>query len=189
VTGAGQQYLRNAIHLGTGLAAPAVLAWPKPWALALTGSMLAVALTADAVRLRPDARTALDRRLPGVFRPNETGRPSGASLLAAGYLAAVLFLPAEAAAAGILALAVGDPAAAVVGRWYGTRAEVTGKTWAGSLACFLGAAGAMWCLPSLGASAAVAGGAMAALVERRAGPLDNVVLPLLTGLLVSLWLP
>jgi dolichol kinase len=188
LTAARQQYLRNAIHLGTGLAAPLVLVWPRPWSLGLAGAMLAAAVAADAVRLHPGARVALDRRLPGVFRPSESGRPSGATLLAAGYLLAVVVLPAEAAAAGILALAVGDPAAAVVGRWYGARGGVTGKTWAGSLTCFLGAAGAMWLLPSLGVAAAVAGGAMAALVERRAGPLDNLVLPLLTGLLVSLWL-
>ena len=188
MTASGQQYLRNAIHLATGALAPAVLAWPRFWAVGLAGTMLAVALTADVCRRRPAGRALLDRRLPGVFRPGETGRPSGATLLAAGYLVAVLALPAEAAAAGILALAVGDPAAAVAGRWYGRRVGTAGKTWLGSVACCLAAALAMWPLPSLDLAAAAAGGAMAALVERRAGTLDNLVLPLLTGLLVSLWI-
>jgi dolichol kinase len=185
-----QQGLRNAIHLATGAAAGFVVAVPRSMALAILGTVLILALALDLARRRPGCQAWLDRRLPGVYRADEFRGLSGATLLVAGYLIAVAAFPARAAAAGIVALAVGDPAASLAGRWYQVRLgpeTPPGKTWVGSLACFLAASLALWALPWVAAGAAAAGGAMAALIERRAGRLDNLLVPVGVAMLLNLW--
>jgi len=185
-----QQPLRNAIHLATGVAAAWVLLVPDPWSLLGLIMVFLVAASLDLMRLHSGFRHSLDVLLPGVYRDDEVGRPSGATLLAAGYLLAVALLPAEAAAGGILALAVGDPAASVVGRWYGSRRGLgAGKTWIGSLTCFLATLPVIWVLPYFDLPAAAGAAAMAALIERRAGGLDNLLIPIGVGLLLRLWVP
>ena len=80
----------------------------------------------------------------------------------------------------------GDPAAAIVGR----ALSPTGgrKTWAGSIACAVCSAIGVWWLTSATPMAALAVGALAAVVERPTRPLDdNVRVTAATGLL-SLWL-
>ena len=181
-----QRYRRNAIHLATGLAAAWVLLVPPPWTLTGLLIMLTVPLLVDLWRWR-GGQPAIDRLLPGVFHEREPLGISGATLLAVGYLLAFLLFPPLAAAAGILALAVGDPAAAVAGRWYGHRRNLSGKTWVGSLACFLTCLPIIWLLPGLNLPAATAGAAMAALVERRAGALDNLLIPVAVAMLLKLW--
>ena len=85
-----------------------------------------------------------------------------------------------------------DPAAAVFGRWYGARtggSHKSRKTWVGSLACFAVTLPTLWLLPAIGLAAASAGAAMAALIERRAGRLDNLLIPPGVAMLLNLWLP
>ena len=187
---AGQQPLRNAIHLATALAAPWVLLVPRPWDLAGIAAVLLVVAACDVGRLHAGFRRWLEGVLPGVFRSTELPGVSGGTLLLVGdLLAAALFSP-TAAAGGIVALAVGDPAAAVAGRWYGAGRGLAGqKTWIGSMACFLAALPFIWLIPGLGLPAAAAGAAMAALVERRAGRLDNLLLPVAVAMLLGLWAP
>jgi dolichol kinase len=186
LTDAVQQPLRNVIHLATGLAALWVVMAPDPWMRSGIVAMVIVALLIDLSRVTL-GRAWLDRLLPGVYRDPEPLGLSGATLLTVGYLATVWLFPPQAAAAGILALAAGDPAAAAVGRWYGARTKRPGKTWAGSVACFVACVPVLWLLPPFGLPAAAAGGAMAALVERRAGPLDNVLVPVAVAMLLNLW--
>jgi dolichol kinase len=188
MTGTRQEPRRNLIHAATGFAAPWVLWTPAPWLWLGLGAMLLVPLALDVFRWS-GGRDRIERLLPGVYRDREPLGVSGATLLACGYLLAVLLFPRPAAAGGIIALAVGDPAAAVAGRWYGARRGRGGKTWVGSLACFAACIPPLWLLPGLGLPAAAAAGAMAALVERRAGPLDNVLLPVAVAMLLGLWFP
>jgi len=183
-----QQLLRNALHLGTGVAAPWILFMPRFWALAGLLLALVVTLGVDLGRRHAGFRQAIDTCLPGVFRSDERAGISGASLLAAGYLLAAAVFPAPAAAGGILALAVGDPAAAVVGRWYSARHQLVGKTWVGSLACFACTWLVLWAVPPWNATVAVGGAAMAALIERRSGRLDNLLIPVGVALLLNLWI-
>ena len=183
-----QQLLRNALHLGTGVAAPWILFVPRIWALAGLLLALAVTLGVDFGRRHPGFRQTIDTCLPGVFRTDERAGVSGASLLAAGYLLAAAVFPAPAAAGGILALAVGDPAAAVVGRWYSARHKLEGKTWVGSLACFGSTWLVLWALPPWSATVAMAGAAMTALIERRTGRLDNLLIPAGVAMLLNLWI-
>ena len=182
-----QEPLRNLIHLGTGVTAAFVLAVPRQQALLGLGAVLAGAVALDLGRLQPGFRAWLERRLPGVYRSEERIGVSGATLLVAGYLLAACFFSAPAVAGGILALAVGDPAASVIGRHFGRRPDRFGKTWPGSLACFAAAGLVLWALPFLDLAAAAAGGAMTALIERRAGRLDNLLIPVGVAMLLDLW--
>ena len=184
----GQQPLRNAIHLATALAAVWLLLVPRPWDVAGIAAVLGLVAACDLGRLHGGFRAWLDGALPGVFRSTEIPGVSGGTLLLLGDLITVLIFPEPAAAGGIVALACGDPAAAVVGRWYGARYGRPGrKTWLGSLACFAGALPAIWLIPAFDLPAAAAGAAMAALVERRAGRLDNLLLPVAVAMLLGLW--
>lgn len=112
----------------------------------------------------------LARALP-VYRAPEARRPSGAAWLWLGYAAAV-WLPAPAAAAGILAAALADPAAAAVGERWG---RGPGKTWAGTAAALAAAAAALVAL-GLPPRAAGAGALAAAALERWPGPFDDNLL-------------
>lgn len=182
-----QQPLRNLIHLLTGATAGLVLAVPRNTGLVALAAVLAGALVLDLGRRHADFAAWLERRLPGVYREDERNGFSGATLLVAGYLLALAIFPPEAAAGGILALAVGDPAASVVGRRFARPGDRPTKTWPGSLACCTGAAAALWALPYVELPAAAAGGAMAALIERRAGRLDNLLMPVGVAMLLALW--
>ncbi len=127
--------------------------------------------------------------MPGVFRPSEAGRLSGAFLLVVGYTATSAAYSARAAAAGILALAAGDAAAALVGRAWARRRgrEGRGRTFAGSLACFAATAGVV-ALVVPGSGPVILGAALTATALERWDPwgADNVLVPLGVGLAVEL---
>jgi dolichol kinase len=184
---------RKLIHAATGIAAaPWVLFVPEPAAtLGLAAALLAV-LALEIGRLRrPGLAAALNRALPGVFRPAEAGRLSGAFLLILGYTLASACFGARAAAAGILALAAGDAAAALAGRaWARSRPqEGNGRTFAGSLACFAAAAGVVALVVPWSAGIVVAAALAAAALERwDPWGLDNVLVPVGVGLVVELLL-
>ncbi len=193
--------VRPAVHLATGLAAVWVLVAPPPWRLGGLLGVLGVAILGDGLRRQPAFRQRSDRWLPGVYRPAETGGISGASLLMLGYVAAGALFAPEAAAAGIAAAAAGDPAAALAGQWRAARAAdhrraqprviagaTGGKTWFGSLACFLASAAALWLLPQLGLPAAAAAAGVATVGERLSGRYDNIVVPLAVAGFVHAWL-
>jgi dolichol kinase len=181
---------RKIIHAATGIAAVWVLLLPEPVATGgLVVATLAV-LALERARLR-SARfaDALDRALPGVFRPAERGRLSGAFLLVVGDTMASALFSARAAAAGILALAAGDAAAALVGRLWARRhgREGGGRTWAGSLACFVVTAGVVaLVVPGSGAVVAVAALTAAGLERWDPWGADNVLVPVGVALVVEL---
>lgn len=185
---------RRILHIATGIAAPWVLIVPPPWRLALPTSMLLLALAADLARQYGEWKR-IERLVPGVYRSIERRGVSGATWLGAGYVLTVLLFDPIAAAGGILSAAIGDPAASLCGGWYGRRLSPPGKpkterarkTWVGSIACFGVCVPVLWLLPGLDLAAATAGGAMAALVERRAGVLDNLLVPVAVAMLLGLW--
>jgi dolichol kinase len=173
--------LRSALHASTALALLTLLdSWQLLKLTLLAGG--AAALVVETVRLRSPAVAGGLQRLVPVFRAPEARRPSGAAWLFVAY-ALVAWLPAPAPAAGLLAGALADPAAALVGgRWGGGAA----KSWPGTIAALLVGALALlaWGLP---APAAVAGGAFGAALERWSGPFnDNLLIAPGVGLVV--WL-
>ena len=106
--------------------------------------------------------------------------------LALGAMGALALYPMPAAAVAIYALAFGDTMACLVGKSFGrTQIPYTGKTWAGSAACFATvfalAFGATGCSVTKTAAVALA----ATLTELL--PIkdyDNLLIPLVTGLML-----
>lgn len=153
---------------------------PAPLVTAGLAGLVVLALLLEAARLgSPAARDAIHGRFGVLFRAAEARRVSGATLLAAAYLAAWLIFPAMIAARAMLVTSFADPAAALAGPAFtGARGR---KTWAGSAAAALTAfvVLAAWFTPPLAAAAAAL---VAAAAERVPGPgLDNVAMPLATA--------
>lgn len=173
--------LRPVLHASTALLLLSLLdSWRLLKLVLLAGGV--VALAVETARLASPAVAGGMRRLVPVFRSAEARRPSGAAWLFVAY-ALVAWLPPPAPAAGVLAGALADPAAALVGgRWGGGAA----KSWPGTAAAFAVGALALlaWGLPPL---TALAGGAVGAALERGSGPFDdNLLIAPGVGLLV--WL-
>ena len=189
---------RKAIHVGSAaLPIGYAAGLPRATLLALLGGAVAVALTVEVARHRsPRARATFGRAVGALLRPHEHDRWSGATWLAIAYLLATLLFPRREAVAAMLAVALGDAAAALVGRWWqGRRARPPaapappappaprpGKSWAGSVACALAAAAGALLVAGLMPAAAAACGVAAALAERPRGPGDdNVRIALAAG--------
>jgi dolichol kinase len=197
---------RKAIHLASA-AVPAAYAAgvPRPALLAALAAAGLVAASVEAARRRSArAGAAFDRLVGGLLRAHERERWSGATWMCAAYALAVLVFPRREAVAAMLAVAVGDAAAAVVGRAAGARraaraarraaagpvtpvtpgvghpgarpgAPADAKTWEGSVACAAATVLAALLVARLPAAGALACGAAAALAERPRGPLDDNV--------------
>ena len=134
---------RKSIHLASAVVPVAYAYWlPRRAVLVGLAALLAVALVVEVGRLRtPRGRVWFGRVVGALLREHERDRWSGATWMLASYLLATLLFPRPAAVAAMLAVALGDAAAAVVGRWVGARrAARVGhaprrKTLAGSVAC------------------------------------------------------
>jgi dolichol kinase len=117
-----------------------------------------------------------------AFRAGERGRVNGAMWLWVGYLAAAWF-PASAAQGGILAGALADPAASIVGSRWGHGQP---KSWIGTAAAFVAGSVAL-VVVGTPAATALGGGVVAAALERWSGPInDNVTIA--PGVALFLWL-
>ncbi len=173
--------LRPTLHASTALVLLTLLdSWQLLKLTLLAGG--AVSLVVEAARLGSPAVATGLRRLAPVFRPSETRRPSGAAWLFVAY-ALVAWLPPPAPAAGVLAGALADPAAALVGtRWGGGAA----KSWPGTIAALAVASLALlaWGVPL---PVALAGGGLGAALERWSGPFDDNLL-IAPGVGLIVWL-
>ncbi len=160
------------------------LSVPRPVA---SGIMLGIAfllLLFDLSRHRSPALQDLFRRKLRLLLDEKDMRGlNGSTLYFCGCALAVTLFPKEPACAGVLALALGDPLAAIVG------SSVKSPRWgrvsvAGSAACLVAATlAARWYFPW---PVALLGGATAALLEAVAGSkLDNLVIPLGTALVLG----
>lgn len=139
----------------------------------------------------------VDKAFGFMSRPWERHRTNSATL----YLVALTIMTAlmsrHAVAVGVLVLAVGDPAAAFIGKRYGRRKIMGNKSWAGMGGFFAAAALAVLALlrlavPELAWSSTVllAAGAAAvgALVEVVCQDLeDNFAIPILSAAVATLW--
>ena len=173
--------LRPALHASTALLLFTLLdSWQLLKLTLLAGGV--VTLIVETARLASPVVADGLRRLVPVFRAPEGRRPSGAAWLFVAY-ALVAWLPPPAPAAAVLAGALADPAAALVGsRWGGGAA----KSWPGTVAALVVASGALlvWGLP---ASTALAAGALGAALERWPGPFDDNLL-IAPGVGLIVWL-
>jgi dolichol kinase len=164
---------RKALHLATAIVP---LAWSQGWLPPeqLRRGLLVlaiVALVAEALRaLVPPVREGIATVAAPLFRAHEHHSPLGATWLAIAMAGAAFVLPPRAAIAAIWAVAVGDAAAALVGRATG---NTVGKTIVGSLACAATTALGAWWLSAASWLAAAGVGIAAALAERPRLALDD----------------
>lgn len=177
---------RHAFHLLAGSSIPvAGLYLPVPWMVwGLLGAGIA-AIVAEAVRAAvPPFNDLLLRSIP-LFKPAERTRVTGATFMLLAAMLAFVWFSREVAVLGLLFVAVGDPAAAIVGSRSG-RGRLFGKSLAGTLA-FAVAAGTAATLTALHPDVPLAwwlavGVAVAAVVELLPLPLDdNFTVPLAAG--------
>lgn len=149
---------------------------------------LAIALTVEFARVRHEkARTVFDASLGWLLRVHEAQGLSGATWLIVALLAASLLFPRDIAIAAMAAVAVGDAAAAIVGRAL-TRHGGEGKSLAGSVACFAASAFMARAIAHFTWQEALIAGFLAAIAERPRRPLDdNLRIVLAVGCGILLW--
>lgn len=149
---------------------------------------LAIALVVEVARARHEkTRTAFDATVGRLLRGHEAQGVSGATWLIVALLAATLLFPREIAVAAMGAVAIGDAAAAILGRAL-TRRHGEGKSLAGSAACFAASAFMARAIAQFTWSEALVVGILAAIAERPKRPLDdNLRIALAVGCGILLW--
>lgn len=182
ITRKGVHLLSTAVPIsyGAGLSRLVVA-----WAL---GVALAVALSVELARFRSvRARVAFHSRLGALLREHEWHTSSGATWLILALLIAALVFPRDVAIAAMCAVALGDAAAAIVGRATSGRAT-SDKSFAGSAACLVASAIAALLIAHFAWWEALIVGILAALAERPRGPIDdNLRIVLAVGCGILLW--
>jgi dolichol kinase len=139
------------------------------------------ALTLDLLRLRvPAVQRLFFRSMAKLASPREAGGLASSTWYLVGVLTALLVFPLNVAMAGIMVLALGDPAASYVGRRWGRHRIPGDGSIEGTAVFFVVALGVLLAFfPPL---YAVLGCVAATVVERIPWPLDdNLTLPLGTG--------
>lgn len=178
---------RKAVHV-SAIAVPVALYFlplslSRTILLVLTG----LSLVAEMLRLnQPRLRTFFYLFFGRLVRDHERfGLLGSTYLLLSGLICSYAFAkPITVAALAFLIL--GDTTAALVGKAIG-RVRVFGKTLEGSLACFVVCLAVGWLIPELSLRQALAGAAMATLIELLPIPLDdNLRIPLAAGFTMTL---
>jgi len=195
---------RKAIHMSSSILAVWVLLVDDPVCTIGLASATVFIITVDFARLAAK-RWALwcYRTFPLIFRRDERHTLSGGSVMMIGATIASFLFPAVPAAAGILCLAWGDSAAAIVGQSVsfrrqqlgleqadGSRAPVVrkrgSKTWVGTTACFVVSMLVIALVSDASLLLTVAGGIAAASMERwTPGRWDNLTMPLATAAVIQ----
>lgn len=155
------------------------------WGLA---SALAIALAVEIGRSRSlRARTAFHATVGDLLRAHERQGPSGATWLVIALLIAVVLFPRDVAIAAMCAVALGDAAAAIIGRAV-ARTAVHRKSFGGSAACFAASAVSTRVIAGFAWPEAMIIGILAALAERPRRPLDdNLRIVIAVGCGILLW--
>ena len=154
----------------------------------LVGAM-AIALVVEIARARSmRARTVFQAGVGSLLREHESHGLSGATWLIVALLIAALCFPRDIAITAMCAAAVGDAAAAIVGRTLAPSRSGAPKSFAGSVGCFAASAIAAWAIASFSWHEALIAGLLASLAERPRGPMDdNVRITLAVGCGILLW--
>jgi len=180
---AGPQPGRRLFHAANGLLIWAILRFSgieTGTAIVALSVLCAFALAGDLARLRDPRLNRLFFQTFSYFAsPRERRGIASSTWYLAGIVAALLLFPRPFAEAGILVLALADPAASWFGRRYGRKRFGTGSL-LGSAVFWLVAAGVLW--PLAGAGPAIAAATVGALAEALPWRIDdNVSVPLATA--------
>ena len=177
---------RKGIHLLIAFA-PALASWD----LSLTALLLMTGMLfytgAESMRFLGVPLPVLSSVTEAVLRKREQGRFALAPVtLGLGALLALILFPLPAASAAIYALAFGDSAASLVGKFMGRLrpAFLSGKSIEGSLACFAVSALAAFSVFHDWKTAAAVGAASMIVDTLPFEDFDNLLLPLAAGLTI-----
>ena len=183
---------RSFFHVGAGiLIVVASVLFEGRVLLWLAASFAALGWLLETTRrLWPAWNSVLMRLFRPVAHSHEAHGVNSATWYASAWALLLLTTPEQAANVGVLALAFGDPVAGIVGRRFGRRKLLAGKTLEGSLAfvvatAVVGASYLLWlggvAIGKALATAAFAGlvGAVAEMLSTRVD--DNLSVPLLAG--------
>jgi dolichol kinase len=169
-----RELYRKSIHVGS-VAVP-LLVWvlPREVGLALLGGAVAVALMVEWARFRVRwARYHFLRATRLMLRPHERTRLAGATWMAIAYLLALALFPRSIAVAAMLFNGLGDASAALVGKRWGRHRVSWGKSWEGMGAALAVNLAVALLVPGIPIAAAIAGAAVAALLEFLPLPIDD----------------
>jgi dolichol kinase len=155
---------------------------PRPAALVLLGAGVVAALLVEGARRWSRwARYHFLTRTRTLLRAHERRRMAGATWMALAYFLALLLFPKAVAVLAMLYAALGDAAAALVGRRWGRHRAPWGKSAEGLAAAFAVMLALGWAMPGVPLAAAVVGAAVAALLEFLPLPLDDNLVVVLGG--------
>lgn len=192
--------IRNVYHVANAVGVVLLVEWILPddvrWRVGVSVAGALAAWTMEITRRRwPGINDVLMGLFGPVAHPHEATSVNSATWYTTAILVLALFFPLQAGVAGLMVLGLGDPAAAIVGRRFGTHRLANGRSLEGTLAFaaagFVGAFVALstWhpaepaTLVTRAAAAAVAG-AIAELVARRID--DNLAVPLAAAAALTL---
>lgn len=184
----GVQPWRRVFHAANGIlivVALKTLPIGTGTAMGLLAAAFAVLVIMDGFRLvNPRLNRLFFQAFSYLVSPREVRKVASSTWYLLGVVLALALFPREEALAGILVLALADPAAGFVGRTWGRRPFGSG-TLEGT-AVFLAVA-FVTILPFAPWWAALAAGAAAALVERTPWPVDdNLVIPVTVAAVLHL---
>lgn len=184
-----RELARKGLHLlSTAVPLGYAAGIPRSYVIWVLIFALAVALAVEMGRLRSvRARALFDSTVGGLLREHERFSASGATWLIVALLAAAVSLPRDIAVAAMCAVALGDAAAAIIGRAL-ARTEAHRKSFGGSAACFAASALSARAIAGFAWHEAVIVGILAAVAERPRRPLDdNLRIVIVVGCGILLW--
>lgn len=194
-------YYRNIFHVFNGVLAVYLYETllTKRQALVILGSILAVFTSLEISRRFSDKWNdfLVDRVFGLISRPKERFEINASTWYVAALFLMTAIAPKTALEMGILVLAVGDPAASVIGRRYGRRKLWHEKSVAGttaffaaslvSLMIFLGLAGGGIAFPGMITACIVTAAAGAATELFSQTINDNFTIPVVSAGIASFW--
>lgn len=181
-------YARNVYHVINGVVIIAMVEWvlTPTTMIGLAATITAAAWTMETSRrFHPGINRTLMRVFSSVAHPHEAFRVNSATWFASALLVVACLYDKPECIAAVAVLGVGDPAAAIIGRRFGTIPLLNGRSLQGTLAFVVSASVAAAAVlsvfhPEVNVGSMALGaaifGALAELVSRRLD--DNLTIPL-----------
>lgn len=184
-----RELARKSLHiLSTAIPVAYATGLSRAAVIGILSVALTIAVAVEIARLHsPRARGAFDTSVGALLREHEWQGASGATWLIVALLFAASAFPRDVAIAAMCAVALGDAAAAVVGRAM-TPATAHRKSFSGSVACFAASALSASAIAGFAWPDALIAGILAAVAERPRRPFDdNPRIALVVGCGILLW--
>ena len=156
---------------------------PDVWVVTAMTLITCVWICFDAARFRsPRLNKFFNRRFGFLMKRKEAKSFTGVTYMLAGATLTLILFKPPVAVTVLYFIALGDPAAAVVGRAFGRVKIFNGRTLEGSVTMFAVCLAIGLVFADVPPSAAVAGAFVASLAELYSGPVDdNLMVPVLSG--------